>query len=500
MASSTLVIVALSIVVLVVVLVALSRRRSSRAKNSLLAHDNESAYARPDLDMRLREGFLPGRRGRIIFKINALLAEVSASLKYLFVQGFEQTLISDSVKHDAGEMVEATDRTKKLAAQVAASMHEMSTTVAEIAGTVNRSAGASRRAGNYPAQAKDAPEDMDSSLESIKKLSLEISSWAETNKALSEAAREISGFTDVIAEITRQTNLLALNAAIEAARAGEKGRGFAVVAGEVRKLADRTSSYTDEIAGTIALIREKADDSLMNMEATLAIVDQSIKKARSTDDSLRQITSKAARIAEDVSSNMQEVTTQASHARALAERIAQSGETVARGTLDIYSKLCAFKMDETDRKVESLLLAAVGEFRGKLLADMASGKVRGEALFDENYRLIEGDRHRNGASEYFESEVLPELKRWSAGDRSIIYVVGMDRCGFMPVHVMPNRTGVIMKDPVSQKGAKSPRLIGQAFRRPIEAGGQLVVDLAFPITLNDRHWGCLRIGYLPTIG
>jgi hypothetical protein len=91
------------------------------------------------------------------------------------------------------------------------------------------------------------------------------------------------------------------------------------------------------------------------------------------------------------------------------------------------------------------------------------------------------------------------LKEWSATHRNTIYVVAMDRNGFMPVHVMPARTGVIMKDPVSQKGARSPKLIGQAFRRPIEAGGQLVVDVACPITFKERHWGCLRIGYLPSI-
>ncbi len=57
-----------------------------------------------------------------------------------------------------------------------------------------------------------------------------------------------------------------------------------------------------------------------------------------------------------------------------------------------------------------------------------------------------------------------------------------------------------MKDSVSQQGARSPKLLGQAFRRPVEAGGQLVVDVACPITIRERHWGCLRIGYLPTIG
>ncbi|HGY9624418.1 TPA: methyl-accepting chemotaxis protein [Pseudomonas putida] len=95
---------------------------------------------------------------------------------------------------------------------------------------------------------------------------------AQGIQALDTQSRVIGSIIKTISDIAGQTNLLALNAAIEAARAGEQGRGFAVVADEVRQLASRTSTATDEIAKVVLQNEQLA-------QAAVDIIDTSKRQA-----------------------------------------------------------------------------------------------------------------------------------------------------------------------------------------------------------------------------
>ncbi|HZZ06765.1 methyl-accepting chemotaxis protein [Paraburkholderia sp.] len=175
----------------------------------------------------------------------------------LAVQASTESVSSATRQIAAGNM-DLSSRTEEQAAsleQTAASMAELTETVAQNTDSAREADGLASRASSLADRGNNA-----------------VQALVATITRIEAESRRISDITALIEGIAFQTNILALNAAVEAARAGDQGRGFAVVAGEVRVLAQRSSSAAKEIKAVIgssaAMVR---DGSSQAQEAGAAI-------------------------------------------------------------------------------------------------------------------------------------------------------------------------------------------------------------------------------------
>ncbi|HOJ08440.1 MAG: HAMP domain-containing protein [Ignavibacteriota bacterium] len=319
---------------------------------------------------RLSEGDLSVRlnyedKDELITKLFKGFNNVVSNLRNVILKVTEAVQATASaanqISSSTEEMAAGAQEQSSQATEVAGAVEEMTKTIYETTKNTNQASDAAKNSGKV---AREGGKVVEETIAGMNKIAEVVRESAETVQQLGKNSDQIGEIVQVIDDIADQTNLLALNAAIEAARAGEQGRGFAVVADEVRKLAERTTKATKEIATMIKQIQKDTNGAVESMQQGTQEVESGKTLAEKAGASLKDIINGAEQVvdivsqvaaaseeqssaAEQISKNIESISSVTQQSASGLQQIAHASEDLNRLTLNLQELIAQFKVDNS---------------------------------------------------------------------------------------------------------------------------------------------------------
>ncbi|WP_414704066.1 methyl-accepting chemotaxis protein [Pseudomonas sp. UBA2684] len=373
-------------------------------------------------------------------------------------------------------------------------------------------------------------QELQQAIGAMQQLSAQTAASRELIDGLSTRTEQIEQVTQVIQSIASQTNLLALNAAIEAARAGEQGRGFAVVADEVRNLAARTASATEEVGQMVADIRQQSAAVVAHIQRQADQLDQAASQIEHTGEQLQGI----AALAVDVEGQVAQISsgTVNNHERLAnlfvaveqlrGDALASEGQTRQLGLAaeqlvgqaeTVSEQLAEVGLDDYHQRIYDLAREGAAAIAAQFESDIQAGRIALADLFDRQYQAIQGSfpaKYKTRFDSYAD-RVLPTVQEpLLARHEGLVFAIASTPEGYVPTHnnafnhpatgdhvadTAKSRSKRLFNDRTGIRcGSHQQPLLLQTYMRDT---GELMHDLSVPIHVQGRHWGGLRLGYKP---
>jgi methyl-accepting chemotaxis protein len=282
---------------------------------------------------------------QIIGRVNAATAQVATSTEEILAT---TDVLARAAAGQAGRVADTSTAVEAMAVSIQ-QVSENAAVSADVARAARASAGA-------------GAEAVAATAAGMGRIRVRVQETAKKIKRLGESSQEIGQAIQLIEDIAKRTNRLALNAAIQAAMAGEHGKGFAVVAEEVRRLAERTSVATGQIAGLVGAIQTETAAAVVAMEdGTREVVDGS-RLADDAGRSLQQIdaivgqlaelieaislaSEQQARASSGIAGAMAEVSQVTQTTTTASDQASQSIAALAALADDLRASVAAFRLD-----------------------------------------------------------------------------------------------------------------------------------------------------------